>query len=111
VVLEAGAVVAVVGAVVSVEPVLPVPTVAPVLPVEPVLPVGPVELLGTVTPGVVGVVDAESPGLMTKMISAVRITTPAAPPIALTSSARGRPGFQLELVGLWEGLRRFVTSS
>jgi hypothetical protein len=98
VVLEAGAVVAVTGAVVAVEPVLPVP------------PVAPVELFGTVTPGVVGVVDAESPGLMTTMMSAVRTTTPVAPPMALSSSARGRPGFQLEL-GCREGLRRFVTSS
>jgi hypothetical protein len=114
VVLEAGAVAAVVGgAVVSVEPVSPVAPVEPVLPVEPVPlePVGPVELFGTVTPGVVGVVDAVSPGLMTKMISAVRTTTPVAPPMALISSALGRPAFQLVLVGRWEGLRRFVTSS
>jgi hypothetical protein len=107
VVLEAGAVVAVVGG--AVEPVEPV---SPVAPVEPVLPVEPVELFGTVTPGVGdGVLEAVSPGLMAKMINAVRTTTPVAPPIALTSSARGRPGLQLVLVGRWEGLRRFVTSS
>jgi hypothetical protein len=68
-------------------------------------------LFGTVTPGVgAGTLEPESPGLLRKMISAVTSTTPAAPPIALTSSARGRPGLQPVLVGR-EGLRRFVTSS
>jgi hypothetical protein len=77
--------------------------------VDPVLPVLP---FGTVTPGDgVGTVEPpESPGLIRKMISAVTSTTAAAPPIALTQSARGRPGFQLEL-DCREGFRRFVTSS
>jgi hypothetical protein len=101
----------VLGAVGAGEPVLPVPPVPPVDPVPPGAPVPPV-LFGTVTPGDgVGTLEPpESPGLMMKMISAVSRTTPAAPPIALSSSARGRPGFQLEL-GCREGLRRFVTSS
>jgi hypothetical protein len=115
VVLEAGAVVAVVGAVVSVEPVVPVPPVAPVEPVLPVGPVPPVEPVGPVGMVCVGVCDGvledESPGLMTTMISAVTSTTPAAPPIAFTSSPLGRPGFQLVLVCRWAGFRRFVTSS
>jgi hypothetical protein len=99
----------VLGEVGVIEPLLPVP---PVPPVDPVPPVAPVLPFGTVTPGDgVGTVEPlESPGLMTKMISTVSRTTPAAPPMALSSSARGRPGFQLEL-GCREGLRRFVTSS
>jgi hypothetical protein len=109
VVLGAGAVVAVVAAVVPGDPVLPVPPVAPVDPGVPVEPGVPVDPAGTVAVGV-GAVEPESPGFMTKMSSAVSTTTPAAPPMALTSSARGRPGFQLEL-DCREGLRRFVTSS
>jgi hypothetical protein len=105
VVFGAGAVVALVAGG-AVEPVPPVP---PVEPVEPVLPVLP---FGTVTPGGwVGTLEPpESAGLIRKMISAVSRTTPTAPPMALTSSARGRPGFQLEL-DCREGFRRFVTSS
>jgi hypothetical protein len=75
---------------------------------EPVEPVGMV--LGVVTAVGVGVLEAESPGLITKITSAVSNTTALAPPTAFTSSWRGRPGFHSARVGRWAGFRRFVTS-